>query len=73
MKCSNVVECAIPVSVLCQPVPPSSNHLLDFFLEIFQNILFLLLFKKYCTYMYIVSPAYASVVNCVMCGQQHVK
>ena len=39
MKCSNVVECALLVCVLCQPVPPSihpSLHLYGrFLLEIF--------------------------------------
>ena len=30
VKCSNVVECALLVCVLCQPIPPSSTHPYNF-------------------------------------------
>ena len=46
MKCSNVVECALLVCVLCQPCSASiqlSLHLVDFFLKLLVSALFKLL------------------------------
>ena len=41
VKCSDVVECALLVCVLCQPVPPPSHPYIwsRFFLEIIYNSL----------------------------------